>query len=345
MTIARDARGRFARKSSTTIITKRRGKLLYLLILALFFLCCPGQSIYLRPIAGASENREIRSLPFELPKPALYPQVTGTQYPQEGITAASGVVLDHESGVIVFEKNPDMLLPPASTTKLLTALVAMDAYDLEDVITIESVVREGQVMGLVSGEQITVENLLYGILIQSGNDAAFALADRFPGKRIAFVQAMNAKARELGMESSMFTNPAGFDDPQHKVTALDLAKLSQAALRDKTIAKIVGIPRITISDISHTVYHDLINVNQLVGTIPGVAGIKTGWTTQAGENLITLVRRNGHAVIIIVLGSQDRFLDTQNLITWVFTNVTWIDYSKQLEHELTGTEPSQPNLD
>jgi D-alanyl-D-alanine carboxypeptidase (penicillin-binding protein 5/6) len=134
---------------------------------------------------------------------------------------------------------------------------------------------------------------------------------------------MNAKAKALHLTHSTFTNPVGYDDPNHKMTPLDLAILGEAALNNKTIAKMVGIPEITISDMTHTYFHQLKNVNELLGKIPGVGGIKTGWTEEAGENLITLVERNGHRVITIVLHSQDRFGDTSKLIDWVFGNYQW----------------------
>jgi D-alanyl-D-alanine carboxypeptidase (penicillin-binding protein 5/6) len=194
---------------------------------------------------------------------------------------------------------------------------------LDDTVTVKAVASEGQVMGLVPGERITVENLLFGALIHSGNDAAWALAEHYPGGVDKFVSAMNQKAQMLHLTKSTFTNPAGYDNPMHKMTPLDLAKLGSIALRNKTIAKMVAIPQITVSDVTHTYFHPLTNVNQLLGKIPGVGGIKTGWTEEAGENLITLVERGGHRVIIVVLKSLDRFTDTTKLIDWVFANYRW----------------------
>ncbi|MBI3955942.1 D-alanyl-D-alanine carboxypeptidase, partial [Candidatus Gottesmanbacteria bacterium] len=212
---------------------------------------------------------------------------------------------------------------PASTTKILTALVALDAYSLDDVLTVKTLMNNGQTMKLVSGERMTVENLLYGTLIQSGNDAAWALAENYPGGVSAFVAAMNEKAKALHLTQSRFTNPVGFDDPNHTMTPMDLARLATVALSHKTIAKMVAIPQITISDVTHTYFHNLTNVNQLLGKIPGVGGIKTGWTEGAGENLVTLVERGGRRVIIVVLKSKDRFTDTTKLIDWVFVNHRW----------------------
>lgn len=297
------------------------GKLVFLVLFATFVIVSPGQNIYL--MARAGEEQELPPWPIPIPTPAPYPvNVTGL-YPGAEITATGVVVLDLDSGVFLYKRNENVELSPASTTKLLTALVALDNFALDDVVTIKKMTMNGQSMGLVPGEQITVENLLYGALIYSGNDAAWALSEYYPGGEPKFVEAMNAKARDLHLSHSTFTNPVGYDDPQHKMTPVDLALLGEAALNNKTIAKMVAIPEIIISDVTHTYFHQLKNVNELLGKIPGVGGIKTGWTEEAGENLITMVERNGHRLIIVTLHSQDRFGDTSKLIDWVFGNYQW----------------------
>ena len=296
-------------------------KILFLTVLAVFVAVSPGQNIYLMT-QGVKEH-VLPPWPIAAPTPAPYPlNVTGV-YPGPEVTGTGVVVLDIDSGVYLYKRNENIELSPASTTKLLTALVALDNYKLDDVVTIKPMNIDGQIMGLIPGEQITVENLLYGALIYSGNDAAWALSDYYPGGEPKFVEAMNAKAKDLHLTNSHFTNPVGYDDPNHKMTPMDLALLGEAALDNKTVAKMVAIPEITISDVTHTYFHQLKNVNELLGKIPGVGGIKTGWTEEAGENLITLVERNGHRVITVVLHSQDRFGDTQKLIDWVFGNYQW----------------------
>lgn len=300
---------------------KSWGKILFLVLLAAFVVLSPGQNIYL--MARNSDKHLLPPWPIPIPTPAPYPvNVTGV-YPGSEVTATGVVVLDIDSGVYLFKRNETIELSPASTTKLLTALVALDNYTLDDVVTVKQTNTDGQSMGLVPGERITIENLLYGALISSGNDAAWALADYYPGGEPKFVEAMNAKADQLHLMQSTFTNPVGYDDPNHTMTPLDLAILGEAALNNKTIAKMVGIPEITISDVTHTYFHRLKNVNELLGKIPGVGGIKTGWTETAGENLITLIERNGHRIITVVLHSQDRFGDTSRLIDWVFGNYQW----------------------
>lgn len=297
-------------------------KIIILTLASGLMLFYPGQNIYMTDqINYDLFDKNQKQLPTF--KPAPFPEnVTGI-LPGEDISATSIVIRDVDSGVFLYKRNPDMRLSPASTTKILTALVVMDVFSLDDVITVENPLTEGQTMGLISGEKITVENLLYGALIQSGNDAAYALANAYPGGLPKFIEAMNEKAKLLNLTYSSFTNPVGFDDANHKMSALDLAKLAAIALRNKTISKMVAIPSITISDVTHTYFHKLTNVNELLGKIPGVGGIKTGWTEEAGENLVTLVERNSHKVIIVVLHSKNRFTDSEGLIQWVFNNFEW----------------------
>ena len=299
-------------------------KVVFLLFFGIFVLLSPGQNIYTS--GSAREQSQFRQLPFSAPTPAPYPvNVTGI-YPGSEITATGVVILDIASGVYLVKRNADELLAPASTTKILTALVSLDAYNLDDIVTIGSIMNNGQVMGLIPGERITVENLLYGALVHSGNDAAYALAENYPGGVGKFVEAMNEKAKALHLTRSTFTNPVGYDDPNHKMTPIDLARLGMVALNNKVIAKMVAIPQITVSDVTHTYFHSLKNVNELLGKIPGVGGIKTGWTEEAGENLMTLVERAGHRLIIVVLRSTDRFGETEKLIDWVYANYRWKEF-------------------
>lgn len=309
-----------AKKKSAPWYKKHWDKIIFLFFLALFTLRIPGQNV--NTFAGPPGDGARTSLP-PIPSPAAYPTNINGIYPGLEVTAVGVVVLDMDSHVFLYKRNEEELLSPASTTKILTALVALESFNLDDVVTVKSVTNSGQVMGLVPGERITVENLLFGALIHSGNDAAWALADHYSGGVEGFVTAMNTKAQALHLTKSTFTNPVGYDDPAHKMTPMDLARLGSFALGHKTIAKMVAIPQITVSDVTHTYFHPLTNVNQLLGKIPGVGGIKTGWTAEAGENLITLVERGGHRVIIVVLKSLNRFSDTLMLINWIFSNYQW----------------------
>jgi D-alanyl-D-alanine carboxypeptidase len=211
---------------------------------------------------------------------------------------------------------------PASTSKIITALVVFDQLKTDDVVTIERVRDEGQVMGLVRGEKITVESLLYGILVQSGNDAAYALADHVGYDK--FIELMNQKARALSMKNTVFVNPAGLHSNRQVSSAFDLSIAARELLQNEYLAKMVHTKQITVSDETFTYFHPLSNVNQLLGSIAGIGGLKTGYTEEAGENLVTLYRRpDGHELILVVLKSEDRFSDTKTLVDWIKTSVAY----------------------
>jgi D-alanyl-D-alanine carboxypeptidase len=240
------------------------------------------------------------------------------------ISAQAALAIDMDSQVTLYEKKPDSPLLPASTTKIITALVAMEYYPLDLVVKVPLVKIDGQKMGLIQGEEITVESLLYGLLVYSANDAAEVLALNFPGGRDLFITAMNLKAKELGLVHSKFSNPAGLDDGDgHVTTARDLIRVSEIAMQDPLFAEIVATKEKTVKSTNGKITHKLRNINELLGVVPGVLGVKTGWTENARENLVTYIERDGRRVMIVLLASQDRFGETKELIDWIFTNFTW----------------------
>ncbi|SRR5258708_1889479 len=240
------------------------------------------------------------------------------------VVSGQGVIaIDGLSNVTLYEKDADKQLYPASTTKIVTALVALDYYKPDQIITVLNPTVEGQKMGLIPGEQITFDSLLNGLLIYSANDAAITLSDSYPGGRDSFVNAMNNKARELHLDNSHFANPVGLDDITQVTTARDMVRLGEVAMENPAFSKIVGTKSKSVTSIDGKYIHYLANVNQLLGKVDGVAGIKTGWTEAARENLITYVERNNHKVYIAVLGSQDRFGETTELIDWIYGNYSW----------------------
>ena len=204
--------------------------------------------------------------------------------------SAQGVMaVDLTSGISLYEKNTESPLLPASTTKIVTALVALDAYSLDEVLTVGKIKVDGQKMGLFTGEQMKVEDLLYGLLVYSANDAAEVFAQNFPGGYDAFISAMNAKAQELSMNHSSFENPVGLDGNSQITTAKDLVRVSEVAMRNPEFAKIVGTKQIALHDVTGKISYNLRNINQLLGVVPGVLGVKTGWTQNARENLVTYI--------------------------------------------------------
>lgn len=292
------------------------------LLLALFFLLLlPGVNYYYQ-LRLTSGPPVVRPLNLQLLPTSTYP-VNLDSTPAPVISARSAMVVDVQSRAILYQLNPDLKLLPASTTKVMTALIALDIYPLDEIITINSVNGQGQQMGLELGERITIENLLYGLLVQSGNDAALALAQHHPQGEVGFVQAMNQKAQALNLSDTQFTNPVGFDDFGHYTTVHDLSLLAAEAIKNPTLKKMVSTIGITISDVDQTIFHELEAINELLGQVPGLTGIKTGWTELAGECLVTFTKRNQHQIITTVLGSQDRFSDSQQLIDWAFTHHQW----------------------
>lgn len=244
--------------------------------------------------------------------------------PSFPVLSSQGVLaVDLESGVSLYEKNPDKVLLPASTTKIVTALVALDNFPLNEILTVPYQNVVGQKMGLYQGQQFKFQDLLYGLLVYSANDAAEAIAANYPGGRDAFIAAMNQKAKDLNMVNSSFQNPVGLDSQYQSSTARDLVRVSEVALRNPDFAKIVATKNITVTDITGKNKYYLKNINELLETVPGVMGVKTGWTENARENLVTYLERDGHKILIVVLGSQDRFGETKELINWIGSSYEW----------------------
>lgn len=290
----------------------------FIFIFAFLFFFYPGDSEYFhifayqRPLflnAEVSSPLKIKPIPV-VPKPnPLF------------LSSESAYVIDLLSFTPVYEKNIHKKLLPASTTKIITALVVLDIYKLDDIIKVKKVHDEGQVMGLIKDEKITVENLLYGLLIHSGNDAAYALADAYGYN--SFMSLMNQKANALGMKNTHFNNPAGLDHPEQISSAYDLAIAARELLKNPFLHKVVGIKDITISDTEYKIFHSLSNVNKLLGDVQGIGGLKTGYTELAGENLVSFYTKNNHQFIIVILKSADRFQDTRNAIQWIQDNVVY----------------------
>lgn len=265
-------------------------------------------------IGEASHEDDVAFAPLpKMTKEATYPV----------LSAQSALVIDLNSGISLYEKDPDKTLLPASTTKIITALVAMDSFPDDLVIDVKFGKVDGQKMGLVEGERIKVGDLLYGLLVYSANDAAEAFAQSFAGGRDAFIAAMNEKAKELNLTHTSFKNPTGLDGNGHFTTARDLIRVSEVAMRNSRFAKIVATKEKTVKNIGGNIIHKLFNINELLGKVKGVLGVKTGWTENARENLVTYIERDGKKVMIALLGSQDRFGETTELIDWVFTNYEW----------------------
>lgn len=240
------------------------------------------------------------------------------------VSAEAAYVIDVDSRVPIYGKNQDVSLPPASTTKIMTALVALDAFGDDRILGAKD---NGPVIGktihLSPREQLPFADLLYGLLLESGNDVALALGENYPGGYQRMVEAMNEKARTLGLRDTTFKNVSGIDEPGHLMSAHDAAILAVEAMRNDHFKTIVGTREKAVSTADGRTARRFVNTNELLGTVDGVLGVKTGTTENAGECLITFIERDGRRIVIVVLGSRDRFLDTRNLIEWAFSNHEW----------------------
>lgn len=317
------------KKDYEKITKKRSASWLYFLIG--LFLLLPGQNYY-QTLSPEFKEPLIREIDFHLPPLSDYP-IDRAGLPSPELSSRAVIIVDVPSGVIVYQKNPQAQLLPASTTKMVTALVVLDNYRLDEVIEVGSMANiAGQVMGLFEGEKITVESLLYGLLVQSGNDAAETLARAFPGGRGNFVQKMNEKVNSLNLKDTHFVNPTGLDEENQYTTAFDLAQIAAEALKNPIFAKMVATKEMAVSDLEGDYWHYLTNVNQLLDKLWDIKGVKTGWTENAGECLVAYVERGERKIITVVLGSEDRFGETEGLISWVFDNFSWEKVTLQPIH-------------
>lgn len=248
-----------------------------------------------------------------------YPLITGLFPP---ISAQAAVVMDRDSGVMIYAKNPTILFSPASTTKMMTALVGMDYFRPGDILTAKRGFDiEGSGLGLVSGEKMTFENLLYGMFLLSANDAAQMVAQNYPGGERSFVSKMNQKAKEYSLYHTHFSDPAGLMDDGDYTTATDLVHLASIVLQKPLIATISGQTYATITSVEGTVYA-MANRNILLGQY-GVIGGKTGFTDLARDVLATAAVFHGHTYYTVVMRSDDRFGDTVRLLDYTEKNILY----------------------
>lgn len=229
----------------------------------------------------------------------------------KGYSARSMVVMEHTTLSVLDGINSDKKMPMASTTKIMTALVTLDNVGLsqEVVIPREATGIEGSSMYLVCGETLTVEELLYGLMLTSGNDAAVALSIAVAGSQSAFVDLMNKKANELGLKSTNFTNPSGLPDENHYTTAFELGKITAAALENATFSKIVSTKSIRVPYKNNKDGRLLTNHNKLLSLYDYAIGVKTGFTKKAGRCLVSAAKKDGVTLICVTLNAPDDWND------------------------------------
>lgn len=257
------------------------------------------------------------------PKLSAFPIPIENPVPAPPISARSAVVIDAKTGIVLFEKEPNLRHLPASTTKLMTALVSLERCTAQTSVKVGDFPKEGTLMGLEKGDVVSVETLLSGMLIASGNDAAYTLGQVCSSSLPQFIASMNYKAKELGMNNTRFENPAGYDNSAQYSTAKDLARLAKVAVANPLIAKIVSTKSTVLTDVSGNKTYFVENINELLGQVEGIEGVKTGQTEGSLEILLSKTTRDSHTIIISVLGSKDRFAESKGLIEWTFQNHTW----------------------
>lgn len=235
------------------------------------------------------------------------------------IEARAFLLADYTTGAILLARNEHKKLPPASLTKIMTAILALENSPLSDSVTVSKRAAAADLprLGLMPGQKIPMEDLLYGLLLLSANDAATAIAEHIAGTQEAFVEMMNRKATELGMKDTHFTNPQGFDEKDHLSTAYDLWLLARYSLSNPIFARIVATSE----------WKGLASTNRFLTLYPGADGVKTGTTPLAGECLAASATRGNQKGFVILLNSPDRYGEAATLLDYYFRNYTLVPLS------------------
>ncbi|OAI44643.1 hypothetical protein AYO43_02140 [Nitrospira sp. SCGC AG-212-E16] len=286
----------------------------------LFLACAAGVFIGLLLIGGEAltpsialaKNGAAQSIPV---RTAIAPH----QFPPWRVAPAHGILLKElKSGRVLYEHDAGKRMSPASLTKIMSALVILEKGQLDDFVTISPNAARAHKTHLrvKAGQVFRLEDLLKAMLIVSANDACLAAVEHVGGDEAQFVMLMNTKAEELGLSDTHFSNACGFDHPDHYSTAEDLATLSVMALDQPIFRQLVREERAMITPVNGHRAYVLHNTNRLLGRIPGVEGIKTGFTSKAGRCLIAKVSQNGSDLLLVILNSKRRWNTATNLITY-----------------------------
>ena len=262
------------------------------------------------------------------------------------INSRYAVVLDRNSKAVIYGKNENTKTKMASTTKIMTALVVIENTNLSNIVEVsgKAAATGGSRLKIKKGDKVTVRDLLYGLMLRSGNDAAVALAEYIGGDIQGFVKLMNEKAEELGLSNTHFETPHGLDSDEHYTTPYELAILTDYALQNKVFAKIVNTKNcsISINDAPRTIS----NTNELLGNLNGVYGVKTGFTNGAGRCLVTSIKREDLDIICVVLGADTkkiRTTDSVKLIEYTFANFENINIKTKIEEEFNNWKSINSN--
>ena len=294
------------------------------------FIILINSTIAFADIEDTEENVNINTIKQEVI------QTTSNITDNPKLNSRIALVYDRASGRILFDKNGDKTTPMASTTKIMTALVVVENSNLSDIVTIDSksAGTGGSRLGLKKNDKITVNDLLYGLMLRSGNDAAVALAIHVGGSVEGFAELMNKKARELNLTSTHFMVPHGLDMDGHYTTAYELAKMADYALKNEKLKAIVSTKTCTININNNPKV--ISNTNELLGSVSGVYGVKTGFTNGAGRCLVTACKRDSLDIITVIIGADTKKIrtsDSMKLIEYSFKNYQIINIKQKVEEQ------------
>lgn len=250
------------------------------------------------------------------------------------ISSKIAVAYDRTSGRVIWGKDENKRSAMASTTKIMTAIVTLENGDLGDVVKVssKSAWTGGSSLKLKTDDEVKLEDLLYGLMLKSGNDAAVAIAEHVGGSVEGFAEMMNKKAAELGLTDTHFVTPHGLDDPEHYTTAKELAIITDYAMKNKKFEQIVSTKEHTVCINGYT--RQISNTNELLGILDGVNGVKTGFTNNAGRCLVTSINRNGWEIIVVVLRADTKKIRTKDsvkIIEYIYKNYKQINIKQTID--------------
>ena len=308
-------------------ILKKVNIIFTIFILIIFILC---NNIY-----AEVDNEEVNYNELVYDENDL--EVSTTPIKEPVISSRAAIVIDRKTGLVLYEKNSNDVRKMASTTKIMTATVVLEnVQDLSQVVTVSKKAASvgGSTLGLKTNDKITIHDLLYGLMLKSGNDTAIALAEAVGGSVEGFAELMNKKAEELGLQNTHYVTPHGLDSEEHYTTAYELAKLTNYALNNDEFLKIVSTKNYTVTVSGRSII--VSNGNELLGYFSGVYGVKTGFTNGANRCLVTACKRGDIDVISVVLGADTKTIrtkDSMNILNYVFKNFKYMDLESKIKNE------------
>ena len=304
---------------------------IYKILLPFFLMMFITNYVFADDISPLDDNFDI----YEVLEDAESIETNSSSSELPTINSRAYVVIDRKSNTVLVGKNENQKKKMASTTKIMTALIVIENCDLSETVEIskKSASTRGSRLGLKTGDKITVYDLLYGLMMRSGNDSAIALAEHTAGSISNFADLMNQKAVELGLSNTHFVTPHGLDEDEHYTTAYELALLSNYAMNNEIFARIVGTKNYTITINGYP--KTLTNTNELLGSLNGVYGIKTGFTNGANRCLVTCCKRGEMDLICVVLGADTkkyRTTDSIKLLEYSFSNFKYVNIEEMVSN-------------